>query len=392
MKKSKNIFLNIIASIIFFISLASIAMLVYFKSDYGSKYVPKAITSTYVTEVTNPQTGEKLPFIEANVFSNKNQKGKEISEIVFNSYSGIDKTAIYSRGFQLITENGKQTLFAYDSYDGISFSSGHEYEWGDKFLTDIDGKTYGVALDGKYEVSKIDGWKLGRTIGFLGLNLIFEGTDFKTTEEVKYTFTDFLNYITQMVKSSSAGTGDSIISLADLGNYLHIYDQDSGKPVGDNTLINSYFTIKVHFDNRGLTMAKQSLFGSVANDSSFNISGITDDKDYWKDTTTINLTEKHFTVRHVEEKQYLTLNLELVKSLSNYENLEVEININANDFDGLDFYALCGLESITKLNIYATELKDFEILNGALKDTILKFEDITTSNINLINLEVAIDD
>ena len=117
-------------------------------------------------------------------------------------------------------------------------------------------------------------------------------------------FKDLLIKVGQILKSSSNGTGDSIISLVDLGDFLHIYPVDdngqiAAEPLGVNTIQNSYFTMSTHYDNRGMVWAKQSIFESVAGDSSFNISGINDNVDYWKVETRYNLTEKDFTSRYV---------------------------------------------------------------------------------------------
>ncbi len=394
-KKKINIF-GIIIDIFVCIMLLNIAIFAFFKT-IGAKYVPQSVTSTYVTEVTNPLTGEKLPFIQANVFSNKNKKGVSVAEVIFNSYSGVDKQAIYSRGFQVVTDSkGKQTLYAYDSYDGITFATLHEYEQGDPFITDIDGVTYKVVLDGTYIEDYYNynkaGWSIALGIpGNMIWNWIEKGSPVysnTSTREVNYTMTDFVNAMAKLVSTSSAGTGDAVIGLADIGDYLHIYEKDSSVPVGNNTFINSYFTVDTHYDLRGMTRAKQSMFGAVANDTEYNTSGIEEEKDFWKDTTVITLTENDFTIRIAEDKKYLTLDLNKVLSLSNYENLEVEVVLNVDNFDGLDHYGLCGLDSITKLTLVASEVKDFELLNGALKDTNLNVADIVCTNVNLISLEV----
>lgn len=403
-KKKVNI-LGIFIDVLVCLMLLNIAIFAFFKT-IGAKYVPASVTSTYVTEVTNPLTGEKLPFIQANVFANKNKKGTSVAEVVFNSYSGVDKQAIYSRGFQVVTDaNGKQTLYAYDSYDGVTFATLHEYEQGDPFITDIDGVTYKVVLDGTYEEEYTNWAKTlisgaytagpALNVGGLAINFVWNwiekgepGLSTTSTREVEYTMTDFVNAMAKLVSTSSAGTGDAVIGLADIGDYLHIYEKDSSVPVGNNTFINSYFTVNTHYDLRGMTRAQQSMFGAVANNAEYNTSGIEDEQDYWKDTTVLTLTEIDFTKRTDNDKVYLTIDLNKVLSLSNYENLEVEVILNIDNVDGLDHYGLCGLETITKLTLVASEVKDFELLNGALKDTSVIASDIICTNVNLIILEV----
>ena len=199
----------------------------------------------------------------------------------------------------------------------------------------------------------------------------------------------------QILKSSSNGTGDSVISLVDLGDFLHIYEIDengqvSGEPVGNRTLTNSYFTMQTHYDNRGMVWAKQSMFGSVAGDSQFNISGIADNVDYWKVTSEVRLTEQDFVARYLtsENGYYYALSTEKINELKNFKNIEINVNFNISNFEdvnvlGLVYYALYGLK-IKSLTISSNNQRDFKLLVGSLKDTGLTT--IDTVNVNLINI------
>ena len=95
-----------------FLTLMS-GVLLYYKT-IGKDKVPSAITSTYATTVEDPQTGEQLPTIEANYYSNRNDNGYEVIELLFNCYSGISKQAIYSRGFQLVINEDGTKLYQYN--------------------------------------------------------------------------------------------------------------------------------------------------------------------------------------------------------------------------------------------------------------------------------------
>ena len=146
----KTINIALVVVTIFFTFMSGV--LLYYKT-LGKDKVPSAITSTYATTVEDPQTGEQLPTIEANYYSNRNGKGYEVIELLFNCYSGISKQAIYSRGFQLVINEDGTKLYQYNRYDGVNFETGHEYEWGDKMIIDINGTTYAVALDGEYSIT-----------------------------------------------------------------------------------------------------------------------------------------------------------------------------------------------------------------------------------------------
>ena len=384
-----------------FLTLMS-GVLLYYKT-IGKDKVPSAITSTYATTVEDPQTGEQLPTIEANYYSNRNDNGYEVIELLFNCYSGISKQAIYSRGFQLVINEDGTKLYQYNRYDGVNFETGHEYEWGDIMVIDINGTTYGVALDGTYTITTKN-FNLGKAIWHT-ISGLFTGWNYEEnaynydTKTYEYTFEDLLIKVGQILKSSSNGTGDSVISLVDLGDFLHIYEIDengqvSGEPVGNRTLINSYFTMQTHYDNRGMVWAKQSMFGSVAGDSQFNISGIADNVDYWKVTSEVRLTEQDFVARYLtsENGYYYALSTEKINELKNFENIEINVDFNISNFEevnvlGLDYYALYGLK-IKTLTISSSTQRDFKLLVGSLKDTGLT--SIEINNVNLININSGV--
>lgn len=384
-----------------FLTLMS-GVLLYYKT-IGKDKVPSAITSTYATTVEDPQTGEQLPTIEANYYSNRNDNGYEVIELLFNCYSGISKQAIYSRGFQLVINEDGTKLYQYNRYDGVNFETGHEYEWGDIMVIDINGTTYGVALDGTYTVTTKN-FNLGKAIWHT-ISGLFTGWNYEEnaynydTKTYEYTFEDLLIKVGQILKSSSNGTGDSVISLVDLGDFLHIYEIDengqvSGEPVGNRTLTNSYFTMQTHYDNRGMVWAKQSMFGSVAGDSQFNISGIADNVDYWKVTSEVRLTEQDFVARYLtsENGYYYGLSTEKINELKNFENIEINVDFNISNFEevnvlGLDYYALYGLK-INSLTISSSTQRDFKLLVGSLKDTGLT--SIETDNVHLININSGV--
>ena len=384
-----------------FLTLMS-GVLLYYKT-IGKDKVPSAITSTYATTVEDPQTGEQLPTIEANYYSNRNDNGYEVIELLFNCYSGISKQAIYSRGFQLVINEDGTKLYQYNRYDGVNFETGHEYEWGDIMVIDINGTTYGVALDGTYTITTKN-FNLGKAIWHT-ISGLFTGWNYEEnaynydTKTYEYTFEDLLIKVGQILKSSSNGTGDSVISLVDLGDFLHIYEIDengqvAGEPVGNRTLTNSYFTMQTHYDNRGMVWAKQSMFGSVAGDSQFNISGIADNVDYWKVTSEVRLTEQDFVARYLtsENGYYYALSTEKINELKNFENIEINVDFNISNFEevnvlGLDYYALYGLK-INSLTISSITQRDFRLLVGSLKDTGLT--SIETNSVNLININSGV--
>lgn len=409
-----NFAIVIVAIVLTFMS----GVLLYYKT-LGKDKLPNAITSTYATTVTDPQTGEEKSTIEANYYANKNGSGYQVIELLFNCYSGISKQAIYSRGFQLVYDKDGNLVLHTDESTGLTseicqynrnhlgeaFLTGHDYVWGDHMIIDIDGTTYAVALDGKYSITtkKFSFLKaVGHTFAglFTGYNYSEKAYNFET-KSYEYTFKDLLVKVGQILKSSNNGTGDSVISLIDLGNFLHIYPIDdngqiAGEPLGVNTLQNSYFTMSTHYDNRGMVWAKQSMFGSVAGDSQFNISGISDNVEYWKAETQYKLTEKDFTARYVtfDNGYYYVLSTNKLNEIKNFDNIEITIDFNVSNLEninvlGFDYYALCGIK-IKNLTIRSNTQREFKLLVNSLKDTGLSAETVLTQNVTINNINSGV--
>lgn len=397
------------------VSVFATGLLAYYKT-IGKNKVPTGVTSTYATTIEDRLTGETYYAIEANYYENKNKNGYEVIELLFNCYSGISKQTVYSRGFQLCydkngnvieyvykdgeTEISRSNVFQYNRTQGVSFETGHDYAWGDKMLIDIDGEVFAVALDGTYTTTetKTDGWKIVRTIGSLGLNMLFEkDKSFKYTVTTvhNYTFENLLIKLKDIIKSCSNGTGEYVIPLVDLGDFLHVYDIDedgqiSSESIGVNTLQNSYFTMQTHYDTKGMVWAKQSIFGSVAGDSQFNIGGIKEDVDFWQAKNQITLTENDFEARYVTAEQgyYYALPVAKINELKNFDDLEIVVDFNISRLGdvnclGLDYYALYGIE-VSQLKISSNYACDFTLLVNSLKDT--KLTSIQTNNVTINDL------
>ncbi|MBQ8207045.1 MAG: hypothetical protein IJZ77_06240 [Bacilli bacterium] len=415
----KNITLTIVnVALIIVTAFMGLMSLVwaYYKT-LGRDKIPSAVTSTYATYIVDPHTNEEVPVIEANYYSNRNGTGYEVIELLFNCYSGISKQAVYSRGFQIVWdtkgniipyqfESEKSNVYQYNRYDGVSFETGHRYEWGDKMIIDIDGTTYAVALDGTYSVttkgfSPSKSFKNVWKASFTDWGMFKEDKYWNkySTTTYNYTFEDLLNKMKNIIKSYSNGTGDSVIPLIDLGDFLHIYpiDEDgkiSGTALGKNTLQNSYFTMAVHYDNRGMVWAEQSIFSSVAGDSQFNISGISSSVDYWKATTCYEINEKDFTKRYVtaEGGYYYSLSAEKIADLKNFTDISIIVTFDISNLlenvIGFDHYALYGLK-IDSLTITSDVSQNFKLLTSSLKDT--GISNINTKNVTIIDVNSGVE-
>lgn len=430
MKVAKSV-INITIIFLAVVSLFVAGVWVYV-NIWGKSLIPTSVNSTYATSVTNPLTGEVLPTLQASYYANKNGSGCEVVELRINAYSGVSRQALFPRGFQMVWDKNGNIVpykdstgavssvwfYDYDSTGDYSFVSGHIYELGkydsasgavvggDPFIVDIDGKPYGLKLDGTYPIShhELDGWKVARSCGFLGLNLLWEGTNFYKdyTTIHTYTFSDLLLRVRDIIKSCSAGTGDYTINLVDLGGFLHIYELDDngnckGSPIGAGGTINTFFSAQCHYDRRGMSWTKQSLFGSVAGDKEYNLTGIDENVDYWKATNTYHINEQAFESRYsqVDNGFYYVLPTATINELKDYEDMEINIvfdvsNLTNINVVGFDYYALQGIK-VKSLTIKSKTQRNFQLLVGSLRDTGLTSADIHLENITLINTNSGVE-
>jgi len=374
---------------------------------YTSKGIFTNSSATYVASYKDPNTGKDVNPFSLNYYQNYNNNGLEVLEWRVNGYSDQTMSALYGRGYQLVIDkkNGNKLYFC-DSYDGVSWQSMHEYDetneagqYKNFYYVSINGELKAIRFDGSYTVTteKIDGWKAFRTFGFMGLNLIFENTNFniKETKTYYYTIEDLMLKFAGMIKSNSVGTGDFVLPVVDLGDFIHVYEVDENgtvadKPIGADGQINSYFSIDVHFDKRGMSYAEQSMYCSVMGDNEYNTTGIDFDVNYWKSTVTYNITEKDFVSRYssVDQGYYYALSPELINELKTYKDMEFNIVFDISKFKnvnvlGFDYHALNGLK-VSSLTIKSSQQRDFTLLVNSLKDTGLT--EIITENVNVVNL------
>ncbi|MBQ3214190.1 MAG: hypothetical protein IJB10_04220 [Clostridia bacterium] len=404
METTKKIF-NIVLIWCSFVAVLLIGVYAYHIINDNGLYTNSS--STYVASYVDPQTGEDVNPFSLNYYQNYNNTGKEVLEWRINGYSDQNMTALYGRGYQLIidSKNGNELYFC-DTYNGMSWQSMHKYDeqtdngqYKNSYFVSINNELYAIRLDGTYKVTKhyTDSKKVARTVFCLGINLLFEDTNYTITETTThyYTIEDIMLKFANMIKSNSNGTGDFVLPVVDLGDYIHVYEVDeegtvSDEPIGVGGQINSYFSLDIHYDKRGLTYAEQSMFDSVAGDTDFNITGIDFDVNYWESSVIFNIDEDEFVSRYssVDNGYYYALSSDLISELKNYSELEIYIVFNIDDFKninvlGFDYYALNGIE-VAGLTITSSTQRDFTLLAGALKDTGLT--SITANNVNIINL------
>lgn len=398
---SKRI-LNITAILLTIICVLLIGGYIYIKFVMEQRV---QIAGAFVSDQIDPQTGISYPLLEVNYYSNGNGKGEEVLEFILNVYSESDYQTIYSRGVQFI--DGQ--FYSLESNNGHSWMSAGDFVVGKnaKILPiKIGEENFGISLNGTYEtfVPKLNGWRTfglgvatlatgGFGAGVLGL-FGYSIYDYKETT-VEYTLVDFCNYLKDLARSHSNGYGNTYIPAIDLSEYFSIYKLVNGSyesiiPYNDTNQSMYYFSAQIHYDYRGLTLAKQSMFGSVAGDSQFNITGFPE-VEYWQSDVNISLNNNDYAMRFSEEHNgyLLSLSVETLTKLNNYEcNIVCDIDVDLDSFDkeivGIDYYGFSGVK-IKNLNLSSSSNRIFKILDYSLLNTDIQ----NFSKTNNITLEIS---
>ncbi len=404
-KKKSNALLNIFNVFVILITIVAVTFIaVYIYYVVTDKGLFTNSTSTYVASYKDPHTGEDVNAMSVQYFQNYNNTGKEVVEARINGYSDQTMQAIYGRGYQLVIDGDKTELYYCDTYDGVSWSSMHPYDdTNDEgqsknfYYVSINDELYAIRLDGSYTEKTYEYYKLlGSVFSYVIISAQTGNWGLEGTKTIYYTMEDLLLHFKDLIRSLSYGTGDFELPVVDLADFIHVYEVDedgtvSDTPIGEGGQINSYFSIDVHYDRRGMTYAEQSMFKSVAGDSNYNVTGIDFDVNYWQSRVVYNLDESDFDYRYssVDKGNYYFLSSSAINELKSYDNLEINITFDISKIDteekilGFDYYALNGIE-VKNLTIISDTQADFTLLNGSLDGT--GIEKINTTNVNIINL------
>lgn len=373
------------------------------------------ITGAFIGNQVDPQTGVEKSLLEVNVYSNGNNRGKKVVEFVINCFSESTHQKLAPIGVQYV--DGQ--IYYYSMSNDIKWVSAEPIKFAElievdvykgKYQTDLsqatmfpidiagDDGNFALAFSGQYETTRWikNTWKVIANCFSFGLPSIIAGkeghSDLVNVKQA-YTLTDFINYCETLATSLSSGYGDTYIDAIDLSAYFGLYKLDSlGKycdvemhsASGDSKY---YFSANVHYDNRGMQLAKQSLFGAVAGNSQYNSTGI-DSLEYWRSDVNYMLTNDDFVLNYdvEDEGYYLSIKDSTLRKLNNYTaNVVCDYTIDLDSFTekviGIDYYGLNGVK-LKNLSIHSLIPRNFKFRDYALLDCeIANFT--TTGNINL---------
>ena len=374
---------NRVASIIIII-LAAVAVIIIACWVWFTK-INKPPTTTSTAQIsTIGADNNKTYFMEFNQLRNINNNGTPLNELKFNYYTSPEKTTRYSNGIQSynlspqfdgveVGSNG-WWIFRLEAYFHHIIKSPFIYLNEDandhsfKATNQLDNATFFIIEinNEMYKINFADA-KLYKERDVLWTDYYFKAnpiTLFKTLYE----------------SASSLKTGDYVVNL-DLSKFFVISKYDNNQWVNMSIADeNSFFVeCKVHVENRGAVNAKQSIFNNIAGNADYNTSNI-EEKEYWKVTPTVTLTNENFNNR----EGYISLKTNLLSYANQYSNLALEISINLDNTNikGFDYFGLLGLK-FKKIYLTSSTQKHFELLMGSLDNTGLTLDSFELKNVVL---------
>lgn len=341
-----------------------------------------------LTEIQK-QEYEKRVLFDINVYSNSNNSGIKLNELMMNYFTdtSLSTSVCRSSGLQYTGDivedienlsnedalsikealiNINNNFYQYERTQFVSWNGGHNLATGlsrdEKYTIKIDDKPYQIQLTGSYE--------------YLSSKFLW----IENYETYYYTFLDVLTDCVQAVKTNSKGFGDGYI-VVDLSKYFSVYEfnektgQFREQPTTD--IVKNYATLKFHYDEKGASLANQSIFGIIAENSKYGMSE--NPVDYWKAEFNFELNENDLSYRNSNgELAFLSIEN---KKLYQDSKVDITINLNNKQVKGLDISAFENLK-INSLTIIGSG--DFYLMENSLKNTGLKQIKIS-GGINLIN-------
>ncbi len=298
--------------------------------------IPESHATTYVSTITD-QDGEERYFIEIEYWDNSDGNGKEVVEITFNAYTGIEHNHVTQKVVQfsrkdasadevdsmlgmtdlyefLMTTNQKMETwdaYYYDKDDASTWRSIERIDNTTPMYVTIGDTLYSVTMDGKYTIYN-EQFNFFKSVAnaFKGLAGSVNYQDRNTwynylPEEKTYTMNEFYAALVNNLVVNDAGYGTNVLSLVDLSKYFSIKNAETGQFIDvelNQEYAKQYFSVLVTRHHEGMTRSSESNVGIYKDDASWSLHGADDvTKDYYDYTIPIYLDENDFEYRYCED-------------------------------------------------------------------------------------------
>ena len=385
---------------------------------FDAWYVTLALTAPEKLAVTTYEVGElettdgtKKNVIEVKYFSNENHNGLEMLEICWNDYRDEDRDSFYSQGMQYVADSvddklsfeyveidkpkndgdllGKYDIDVMGTFQAGQGSQYYNYasddDWvtrgissfvpvneNSKFLIDVGEELYYLGFKG--QVMKDNLYQTVRKNRQAYELFTWISTMMHPTYQCDYFYScdpsSFAKQMYEYVQALSNGLTNynSTVEISDFFDYYkydgHSYtkETDESKITLVTNLFVNYYQIKFTKSADGARVASDSMFGAVAGNSAFNLTGEYSSSQYLVGRTIVNLNIDDFDFIRVDENYYaLKLKSTIDDFYNTYKNdirlsicIDLDI-LNSEDIEFFGFTVDSGLDKYTIFECYTLE-------------------------------------
>ena len=394
---------KIIMSIVYGLMVLSCAVIFFVIYNVIQKEKPWTLGVTYASLIDF--NGEKQPILKVNIKSNKNNNGKALYDMQFNSYSDTEGNGITGFGIQCI---GDWKIINNSGYEDFAYSTNRHnesvstddsiVEMSKKYSTHVFGQTAGfgdfyfyytgdngtvylplskeriddyllISIDSSYYKVELKSYtcEVINDSGWAWLPWVPDNKKINT----KFSWLEVFDIVMRSAMDSSASTSmtEFDLSLIDLSDIITISkknDKGQYESLSKTAEIKNYFNIRVNYSLDGANSVEDSMFGMVASSSTWSSDNFNKVENYWSAYADITLTEKHlnYVLNEEEGLYYATIDETFADYLKGLfkSNKRLFLDFRKLDFDvyGID---LMNFDfKIESFNI-VTSVEDFVIYN-----------------------------
>lgn len=353
-----------------------------------------------MTEQEKKEFEDRLLF-EINLYDNTEKNGIFLAEFQFNYFTTykLQVSDYRSSGYQLVfndkeasevfgsaginagyNENVEDMYLQgfYETTDFVNWKGNQQITTGIKrdteYIIKIDGKPFSLNFNGTYKTTE-------KVLGFLW--------DKEVTKE--YTFTDLFLYLIDSASKSSEGESSFYIT-PDFSNWFIIKKFNEDGVLEENVysdIVKNYAHVKINYTKDGMVSSKQSLFGMINSNPSFDLFENDFNSEYWVSNIIYNLDESYLSYRYSELYQgyFVSISQEFSNKFSKMPSSKINLVIDLdsdylknNNYNivGVDYNGLENLKIYT-LTIKSSNTKVINMLSSCLNEDLHFFKH--TSNI-----------
>ncbi len=361
---------------------------------------PQTLGVTYASTL-NSSSG-KEPICTVNIWSNENNNGQQMYEILWNSYTDADGQGIKGFGMQVVGDYvvinaadiygdrdedyweklGKATEFknGFSKEGTLAYGDWYFYNTDDlgesSYMLPFDkiGNNLYISIEDKFYQIRLTNYtyNVDKTVW-----LFWNKREEHSASQTFFELTDFVFHSALQDSARHENSTYYINFLECSAFYEILYKDEKGQyhEMPDTTDLKNYLQVKVNYHKDGITSATDSMFKQIGYSTTWSFFNNDNLKKYWNAYGEIKITEKQINSIYNKERNsyYVTIDEKFAKYLENANMAEIIVDINLDNLN----YDIYGID----LKFFTFDMKQFEITST--KNTAETFVLYNSGNTNI---------